>query len=151
MTKYLYDFLCHKVTESASRELILVKEDYPMLYKDVLKWTYKGETMEYYEELRQQYIQQIKEEKEIKVKEEMRKEAVEQLRNVARWYAFQFLFEEAYRERFAREVAVNMLRDEKFDEKDIEQILPYVSKNKITVMQEMINSGVTDWEVITNG
>lgn len=149
--KHLYDYLCHTFTDSARRELMLIKEEYPMLSEDIRKWTYHGKSMSDYEVLRQQYVSQIRQTVGTHRKQELRIEATQLLMHAGRWYAFQFLFEEAYKERFAKEVVINMLRYGKFTVEDIEQILPYVDKEKILSIQDKIKSGVIDWEVITNG
>lgn len=148
ITKYLYDFLCRDITDSVRRELLQIKDDYPTLCDDVRKWNYQGKTLTYYEELRKQYLQHIKGTTDANTREQIRKETAEQFRNVSRWYAFQFFFEEAYRERFAKEITINMLRNGKFEIEDIEQVMPYMSKDKITSIQKMLNNGSTDWEVI---
>ena len=151
MTKYLYDYLCHTFTDSARRELMLIKEEYPMLSEDVLKWTYQGKTMSDYEVLRQQYVTLIRQTEDTQRKQALRIEAVELLMHAGRWYAFQFLFEEAYKERFAKEVVINMLRNGKFNIKDIEYVLPYVSKEQIVKIEQMLKDGINDWEVICSG
>lgn len=122
-----------------------------MLSDDVLKWAYYGKSLAYYEELRQQYVKCIEDITDENEKEQIKRDMVEQFRNVIRWYAFQFLFEEAYRERIVKEITLNMLRHEKFNAKDIEQILPYMSQERIITIQECLARGESDWEVITNG
>ena len=81
----------------------------------------------------------------------MQREATKQLQNAAKWFAFQFLFEEGSRQHLANEVTINMLRHGKFENKDIEEILPMMSQEKITAIKERLKKGVKEWEVITHG
>lgn len=148
MTKYLYDYLCHVFMDSARKELRLVKDEYPTLSEDVRKWTYQGKTMSDYEVLRQQYVEQIEQTKDAQKKERLRLEGADILMHAGRWYAFQLLFEEAYKEQFAREVIINMLRCGKFSADDIEHILPYVNKKQIENIEQMLKAGIDDWEVL---
>ncbi len=148
MTKHLYDYLCHTFTDSANRELMLIKEAYPMLSEDVRKWTYHGKSMSDYEVLRQQYVAQIRQTVDTHMRETLRNEAVDILMHAGRWYAYQLLFEEAYKERFAKEVVINMLRCRKYSADDIEQVLPYVNRCQIENIEQMLKNGINDWEVI---
>lgn len=151
MIKYLYDYLCHTFTDSTTRELMLIKEAYPMLSEDVRKWTYHGKSMSDYEELRQQYVTLIRQTVDTHRKQELRIEATELLMHAGRWYAFQFLFEEAYKERFANEVVINMLRCGKYSADDIELVLPYVNRAQIVKIEQMLKDETNDWEVICSG
>lgn len=151
MTKHLYDYLCHTFIDSANRELVLIKEAYPMLLEDVRKWTYHGKSMSDYEELRQQYVSKIRQTVDRHRKEELRIEVAELLMRAGRWYAYQLLFEEAYKERFAKEVVINMLRCGKYNANDIEQVLPYVTRYQVETIEQMLKDGINDWEVICSG
>ena len=137
--------------DSIRKEITRIRKDYPNLHQDVLEWRYQGKSVSDFEILRQKWQMQIREETDANKKELLQREVVKQLQNAAKWFAFQFLFEEGSRQHLANEVTINMLRHDKFDDKDIEEILPMMSLEKIITIKERLKNGENEWEVITHG
>lgn len=127
----LHGSLSQSFVNSAGNELTRIKSEYPYLYPDVYHWTFHGLTMGQYEKKRLEYIEEIKREEDERKEKIIYESAIQELRNAAKWFAFQMLFEDAYRDRFAIEVATNMLRDGRYTVKDIEKIVPYLDELKI--------------------
>ena len=151
MNKETYNILINCMTDSIRNEITRLRKDYPNLYQDVLEWRYQGKGVTDFEILRQKWQMQIREEIDANKKQLLQREATKQLQNAAKWFAFQFLFEEGSRQHLANEVTINMLRHGKFENKDIEEILPMMSQEKITAIKERLKKGVKEWEVITHG
>lgn len=150
MNKETYNILINCMTDSIRNEITRLRKDYPNLYQDVLEWRYQGKSVTDFEILRQKWQMQIREEIDANKKQLLQREATKQLQNAAKWFAFQFLFEEGSRQHLANEVTINMLRHDKFDDKDIEEILPMMSLEKIITIKERLKNGENEWEVITH-
>lgn len=131
----LYGSLSQSFVNSAGKELTRIKSEYPYLYPDVYAWTFHGLTMGQYEKKRLEYIEEIKTEGDERKKKIIHESATQELRNAAKWFAFQMLFEDAYRDRFAVEVVTNMLRDGRYTVKDIVKIVPYLDELEIEKMK----------------
>lgn len=148
MKKHSYDILGQPILASAGCELVRIKEEYPALPDDICNWTYQGRTLAEYEALRQQYIVRLKENHK---SDRLSDEDAEIFVKAAKWFAFQVVFEESYRIRFAKEVVISMLKKEKYTLEDITEILPYVDVREIKEFERKIREGKSDLEVLQYG
>lgn len=132
----LHEVLSQSFMNTAGKELARIKSEYPYLYLDIYDWTFYGLSIGQYEKKRLEYLEQIKQEGDEEKKKTIHESAIHELRNAAKWFAFQMLFEDAYRDRFAIEMATNMLRDGRYTVKDIVKIIPYLDESEIEKMKE---------------
>lgn len=148
MKKYLYDLLCHDFVKSIQKEIVFLEEEFPEVTKDVQCWTYQGKGIRAYESVRQMFVTLINKETDANKKEELRFIGTKILYEAAKWFALQFLLEEAYRDKISKEVAINMLKNSKYQIKEVIEIMPYMDEMELKELEKQLNVEKIKMEVL---
>ena len=148
MNKYLYDVLCHDFVKSIHKETAFLEEEFPELTKDVQCWTYQGKGIYAYESVRQMFVALINKETDANKKEELRLIGAEILYKAAKWFALQGLLEEAYKDKISKELAINMLKNRKYQMEEVIEIMPYMDEKKLKELDKQLNVEKIRMEVL---
>lgn len=137
--------------KATQHKYMLLKAMYPNLAKDLQFWCHNGLDLGQYERMRKGLIAEVKEEINPNQKAETIRLGAEELDEAATWLAFQEICEDAFREKFAKEVVINMLKDEKVSLEDIQRYIPYISKEALIEMASNVRENIIKVEVMING